>query len=719
VTGAHPSRPNPAVDLDRSYQLSYFLRGPEWAIAVPQGDLDVLEDVMRRCSTFWNGVGTLLIPVRRDGRIPRSIDVLLTTRPVERFLVHRSLSSTAREAVAARFGETEEFWERYDEREMHPLVLVDVPEGPKPPLNVPQFGQRTMCLAALACWGALQDNDLPYWHERFDVAFLEGDAARRAIVDGQTAIGSTSPLRLTANHMRLVFARNMGDWHTLVVLHDASFEQLLWFWNFRSRSLSAWGRPPVVGIPRGLLRSPDCLASLKGWLAEPPGSARIPNVFVNAVGTDFDATRQALSTIGFEEDKSQKSSVRRGRDVKQGETLTFWFARRHIGERIVRGSSEGTLLALRNPLQLDLPAPPGLARSSGHHVRLTLHNLPVPLPLTKTAARRMHSAGEASDGLTIGFHASPRYQFSIRFPDRAEALADWATDMGYIATPTQDSRYADALLARLQDPSELDALADGVAVGLLRQLAPQSRQKLAQRLRKEFEATGAVMDEDAITERLRDLGLFLEIEARDANALAGLVNVRKEEVLAALEPLVASGFVVRGHVVACPVCNVNDFHRLDELAERLSCRACRASFLLPVSDASGASEPQVHYRLDGLMARAMDQDVLPVLLALRTMRRRLESPHGVTTWHGVVLDSGVERVDVDLLAYNGDSLVCCECKDNGSTLTDRQVKRLVAVASACEARPALACLRGSFKTEQTQMVEQHLGFVLQPHDLLS
>lgn len=55
--------------LNRQVRLSYFARGPGWAFAVPEGDLDALEEVMRACSEFWNGAGSLLVPVSRDGRV--------------------------------------------------------------------------------------------------------------------------------------------------------------------------------------------------------------------------------------------------------------------------------------------------------------------------------------------------------------------------------------------------------------------------------------------------------------------------------------------------------------------------------------------------------------------------------------------------------------------------------------------------------------------------
>lgn len=85
--------------LNRQHRLTYVVRGPEWAFAIPQGDLAALEDVMRRCASFWNGVGSALIPVTSDGRMPRWAHMLLQVRPVDRCFMHQALGDTAQRGV--------------------------------------------------------------------------------------------------------------------------------------------------------------------------------------------------------------------------------------------------------------------------------------------------------------------------------------------------------------------------------------------------------------------------------------------------------------------------------------------------------------------------------------------------------------------------------------------------------------------------------------------
>jgi hypothetical protein len=51
----------------------------------------------------------------------------------------------------------------------------------------------------------------------------------------------------------------------------------------------------------------------------------------------------------------------------------------------------------------------------------------------------------------------------------------------------------------------------------------------------------------------------------------------------------------------------------------VTCRACREQYVLPIAEPNGRREQAVAYRLDGLMARVMDQGLLPVTLTLRAL----------------------------------------------------------------------------------------------------
>ena len=112
--------------MNRQHRLAYYVRGPEWAFAIPAGDLDALDEVMRLCSGFWNGPGSLLVPVGADGRLPDFLeDPLLASRPVEMCFVHERVSDAGEQSVTASFASSTRLLPgTFDESEVHPLHLL-------------------------------------------------------------------------------------------------------------------------------------------------------------------------------------------------------------------------------------------------------------------------------------------------------------------------------------------------------------------------------------------------------------------------------------------------------------------------------------------------------------------------------------------------------------------------------------------------------------------
>jgi predicted transcriptional regulator len=282
---------------------------------------------------------------------------------------------------------------------------------------------------------------------------------------------------------------------------------------------------------------------------------------------------------------------------------------------------------------------------------------------------------------------------------------------------TQDGRYAEALLERLDDIEQLDTVATDEALQILQTLTPRSRPKAAQALSREFARADVNIDQDLLVERLKGTGLLLELEPMSAEALSSRVGRRPREVLATLGPLIHAGLIVRGHHLPCPVCNFKQVLDLVDLDETVRCRACRATFVLPVTEANGSREPALTYRLDGLMARAMDQDVLPVLLALRALKR-LFSDRLVFSWPGVEFTRSGAGVDVDVLLYNQDAVYCCEVKLNAESLHRAQLDKQLALCDALGGRPALAALNGEFATDLQAEVLHRSGLVLTRTQLL-
>jgi hypothetical protein len=368
-----------------------------------------------------------------------------------------------------------------------------------------------------------------------------------------------------------------------------------------------------------------------------------------------------------------------------------------------------------------LSPPNGFEVKNGRHVRLALRNLPLPLPTTPSIARAILQYAYSAEGVSVLTDAAEAWNFDIQLPAAWDALRGWAHDHGYEVRLSQAGRYAMALLGRIGDLQQLDVLADELRIRALKVLTPESRLKLTQRL------TGAVAEEhDAneeqlasrLAERISDVGLFLEVESRPVDDLTSILQENRPAVLAAVAPLVKTGLIQRGRTTRCPHCNYNAFVSLGELDERIRCRACRESYVLPVVDSSGRREPATTYRLDGLMARAMDQDLLPVLLTLRAMRPPPGASELFFAWPGLEFRQGEAVVETDLLTSDGDRVWIGEVKNNAASLADQQVDRLLELAHGTRARPVIAGLEGQFPEALVTKVRESGGQILVGPDLL-
>jgi hypothetical protein len=307
------------------------------------------------------------------------------------------------------------------------------------------------------------------------------------------------------------------------------------------------------------------------------------------------------------------------------------------------------------------------------------------------------------------------FDLPVRLPSAAEALVDYLSPHQLRGVLSQAGRYTQALLRRLGDPQRLEAMASDEAIAILDDLTPQSAKKLAQHIRREvIERNGgiATLTDEALEEIVGRQELFLELPAKTLNELVSDTSLPKRDLAAALAQLVAAGLIVRGAALRCPHCAYPDFFLLGELNEDLSCRGCRLTFGLPVVDRSGRNEQPLHYRLDGLMAQAMDQDLAPVLLLVR--RFAASNPRALY-WPGLDLFRGEARepeIELDLLHASKGEVLIGECKRRADALTTEEVERRVTLALELGARPMFAALDGKFIPEVRHAVAAAGGYLL-------
>jgi hypothetical protein len=687
---------------------------------VPQGDLAALEAVMAHASSFWNGVNSLIVPVDRLGRVPSAINYFLQVRGIEQLFAHEAIADSLLPTLSARFGQVSRMWEGFDERELHPIHLCGAHPAVRHGMAEPELstGAR-MQRVKLACWGDIADVDRAHWERALGLRTRTiAGSHLGGLLSAQTS--GRTPLLVSGRYMR-AFAQQRPTWERyLWVFGRLSFNELVEFWNCRAR-LTGWdGEPHMVGAPREILRDPELLRPLLDWVAPRGGTWVKPDIIVCAQRQDAPAVKAAFKALGFRQYTGATISHGFPTPNPDRPDPEFQIHRPVLGGPMKRGTPAWTLATFTgDDVSLVLPVPEDFEVSASRLVRIELHNLPLPLPANDRLAQELlHAARVTLDGIGFAVDADRRsWNFDIGLPSGWEALRLWYEGFGFQVERSQAGRYGEALLGRLGELERLEVLASEPALAVLDQLAPLSAKKLAQHLAAA--AGPSELDEQRIAEALRAEPLWMELQTRTLGDIASGVSRRKKDLLPALAALSEAGFIRRGRALRCPACNYPDWLALPELDEYVRCRACGHRHALPVTDPGKAREADVHYRLDGLMARCMDQDLLPVLLALRCFHRLRPTVQIEQAWPGLLLTRGEHEREVDLLASAGQRVSIFECKATAASLRPDEAQELVETATSLRAVPTVAALRGEFDDRVRAIVAAADGICLERRHLLA
>jgi hypothetical protein len=701
------------------HRLRYALRGGELAFAIPEGDLDAVAELADSCCDFWNGANSVLVAVAEDGTIAPT-ERLFEVREPEQIYLHARLGAGARAALVARFGQERltDIHTRTFSHELHPLNLQpayrDPPaDGPQTPLPEPVYDDADLARLARIIWGRIDDEDRPEYESAFLVERSEGDAAHSALLRGQTH--ALSPLAQSTYLMRIHSQSGPLRARQLFVLDPTAFADIVFFWNVRARATNMLDDIPVIAVPTPALASPEYMQALVDWVEH---GALKPDILVHARPADRDAAVAAIDQLGFREAAGDaRLSEFFGEPPDERRALEYVFVDAgYIGHRLRRGLFAENVIRLepgRNVVRFE--PPPGFGtRNWGGYVRLDLLSWPLPFPPTAATARRVHQDAFVDQGVVCltTSAANNALTFDLVVPGADDVLSDFLAAHGRSARLSAAGRYAQALIGRLGGPQRLDGLARPRALAILEPLTPPSRLKLVQRLdRMLTDRYGAAAPPaDELAEMIRTHVADLELQSRSLNDIASLTGAARGDLLDALEELVDVGFIRRGRQERCPECGFEDFYALAEVAERVLCHACQTQFLLGVR--VGDDEPRLAYQLDPLMARAMDQNLLPVLLTLRHLYSAAVATSGAF-WPGLeVINADGSMQDCDILLAQEGNKIVCECKQNAAGLSLAQAEQTVALADFFDATTYFAALEGDFAAAITTLAQERGRIVL-------
>ncbi|HEX3425156.1 MAG TPA: hypothetical protein VHT30_03430 [Acidimicrobiales bacterium] len=701
--------------MPEQYRLQFAVRGGEYAFAICQDDFDALEEVAGYCCDVWNGANSLICAVDGPDALP-NLEYLLAARNVEVVYVHKRVDEATRAALIARFnGRVEHLWGEQFRHEVHPILLQpsyrDRPAGgPHLELPIPVYDDELLRRLSRVVYGRIEDDDRPEYAKAFTLTEYAGAQAHFALVDAQ--ISGLSPLGQSTALMPMYQQSGPIRMRQLVVLDGSDFDALIYFWNLRARATTLGVEPPVVAIPAQGLQTPVELRSLRAW-TDAPGRTIKPDIFVLADVNHRKPVSNALLDLGYHRAADDAAlteyfgTLPEGAEVPEYKfTSAGW-----IGGPFRRGVWHEQLVMLNAGRNIVRFEPKGFAISGfGGKMRLDLLSWPLPLKATSATAARVHKAAVVDQGVVclLTRATNDALVFDLTVPGADDVLTDFLAELGLTGKLSAAGRYAVALIGRLGGPQRLDALASRAALDILKPLTPLSRIKVVQQLgRKLKELFGDdVPAQEELAEIIRGQVLALDLPAPSLDDLRSLTGTAKAELLHVLEPLIDTGFVRRGRSERCPECGYADFYPLGELDERVRCHACQQGFLVRV--ATGPDEPRLAYQLDPLMARALDQDLMPVFLTLRHLYSA-EGPGAAAFWPGIEI-SEIERVeetkqDCDILLAQGGNVTVCECKLSAPGLSVAQAQATLSLAGRLGARTIFAALEGTFSEDVRSLGE--------------
>jgi len=699
------------------FTLSLTLRAPEYGIVLPYADTDALLDVCRNLSDLWNGSGALLIPVEENGSpVSRLVPDERILVP-DRVIVHPAVNEPATEAAMTRWPRQAVRWGEWVFRnQVHSWWVIRDAQARDVPLPMPAPETPAEELLAAVLWGYIDPANMDELRKQFLPSDMPVDALPIALCEAQ--LTGRSPLSWGAKYMTPTLTLNGPHWRTMYVLPDEpDFDDLICFWNLRARYPSMPDMPLFVGMPRDALTEQNrAKAAIHDWLSRPPGSQK-PDLFVDTQEIDVDHVHAGLGAAGLTHVESSAWKVGGIPEDRRDPEYTLF--RTELPQRLERGLSADMLSSLHegvNKVRLPIPTEFPARLTWVGRVTAVVDGLPLWFPMTDILAQDWLTPAVAQgSGLRVATaHLREHYEVHLNWPSAQTQLSKHMATANLRAETSQAGQLADTLIGRIATRSDLDALALPYALDVLEALVARRSKKIAQHVRKELQKPQlAEINEDVVAEVLRREGLFAELEVKTLIGMQGDVRAKIEVILPTLAALCEAGYIQRGRSMRCPLCRTLDFWRLAELDDRIRCRACLQEFPLPAIE--GDHEPPTAYRLDGFVARAMSQDIIPVVLTLRHLIDK-SAPRGEGRWWGGLdlyeSDADESTQEIDLLYAEAGAINLCEVKRTAGGLTVAQAEKLCTLASRLNAQPVFSAPAGEWDPNVVELAAKEGALLL-------
>lgn len=277
----------------------------------------------------------------------------------------------------------------------------------------------------------------------------------------------------------------------------------------------------------------------------------------------------------------------------------------------------------------------------------------------------------------------PGALLDIGTTDGWDVVGGIGAQAGYVAQVSDKGQHGVALLRLLNEPRALQVLGSSRVYELLENMSEiVPRRAVQARLR---DVLGAAQEPEQLEQVIQALQEHLgegqfERQHLSLEAIRQRFEVSADVCAVIVNWLVQREILLRGYQIRCPHCGVARWYPLERLARVHHCDLCLEDSPITVP----ADRLDWSYRINELVARAVDQGVLPHVLACRTFVSWGQSVDSSLLGFlpGVSFrprDGGAGEIEVDLLAVMGGRAIVGECKASGF-LEEREVERLAGFA---------------------------------------
>jgi hypothetical protein len=724
------------------YKVRVNIRPVKYCYFIREDDIESLVRVLRLVCTQWGGIHNLIVPVKPDLSFAPLFQDLLELHEPDAFVSyltdmkatdyedHDQLQQYLRRLCPHRKVQLQigDSFEKHD-RTAHTLGTVLDEDTERNELIVHEFiGPQTDDWILLALFGAIYPGQQEDYAETVRLKEYRIGIDSDDFWESQSNNSSFgSVLNLTAYGVSPYKAVDHFESNHFDVVLVSSLNSLCMFWNLRAtRDVVEFrkdmGRRTLL-LPARLLDDAQALKSMVSFirsrLAYPNISANLHLRFCVWDEADVKKIRAAAEKLeGLEEFAENKISASHTWNPDEPRRLED-FSRKTIKYRIMPPTFptsylEGVGYQVALSTELDYGRnevlfypPQGFRNRFGGSTALDIE---CDVWLRFLKEHRIAEVIKPNSWFSrygvslLAMTADRPHYIDFSLPSEWRTIELFFSARGYDIRLSKPGIYANALIELVDGLQNMDSLASKPAYLLLDTLALKSTKKLAQRITKELG-----LSDDTATEiqpLLEDMEIVPELK-RIPKTYHQLVNgplqTYRKTLLGLLTQLSEHQVIRRGFYLTCPNCGTPSWYPLQNIQESVTCSGCSYKFPLPVEYPEGSGgEIQWEYTLNTLVNRAMDQDVLPAVLALHHLTKDKQSCCIVPGLE--LLRSGDVKGEFDFIFVSDQQVFAGECKA-GREIGDKDLKT-ARLAANLSIHHFYFCTVAEFSDASEQRIEE-------------